>query len=151
MPQNLFALAKSEGILVDYYDFPCNILGAYYHVEKKPPVILLDKKIRNNHRLLRCIFAEELGHHFTSTTDRVAFARSDKNYIMKKNEKSAIFWAVKYLMPMDELIKAVNSGLFYTHLLAEYFYVTERFVGTGIRLYLEEQAKRHGTAIIEVP
>jgi len=140
MTAQLYSLAKSEGIIVGFYEFPSPVLlGAYYHRSNNPPVILLHKKIEHRRRLLRCIFAEELGHHFTASFDLMAFARTDKKYIARKYEKLAIFWAVQYLMPLDKLIEAVNSGLFLTHELAEYFNVTERFAGTGIKLYFEKR------------
>jgi len=140
MTAQLFNLAKSEGIIVDFYEFPSPILlGAYYCRSNEPPVILLHKKIERHFRLLRCIFAEELGHHFTTAFDLMAFARSDKCYIARKYEKIAIFWAVEYLMPLDKLIEAINSGLFLTYEIAEHFEVTKRFAGTGIKLYFEKR------------
>jgi Zn-dependent peptidase ImmA (M78 family) len=140
MSANLYSIAEKEGIIVDFYEFPSAVLlGAYYRRGDNPPVILLHKKIEHRHRLLRCIFAEELGHHFTTGFDLMAFARTDKEYIVRKYEKLAIFWAVEYLMPLDKLIGAVNSGLFLTHEIAEFFNVTERFAGTGIKLYFEKR------------
>ncbi len=139
MTAQLYSLAKSEGIIVDFYEFPSPVLlGAYYCRGNNPPVILLHKKIEHRRRLLRCIFAEELGHHFTTGFDLMAFARTDKKYIARKYEKLAIFWAVKHLMPLDRLVKTVNSGLFLTHEIAEFFDITERFAGTGIKLYYEK-------------
>jgi len=138
MPAKLYDLAKSEGVLIDFYEFPDPILGAYYHKGNKPPVILLHKKIMRQKRLFRCVFAEELGHHFTTGFDLMYFARSDKQYIVAKYEKLAIFWAVEYLMPLDKLIKTVNSGFSLTHEIAEFFDITVRFAGTGIKLYYEK-------------
>jgi Zn-dependent peptidase ImmA (M78 family) len=139
MPEKLFDLAEKEHILVGFFDLSWNILGVYYSVEPDMPVILLHKKIMHQRRLLRCIFAEELGHHFTTGFDLMAFARTDKKYIAMKYEKMAVFWAVEYLMPLDKLIEVVNSGLFLTHEIAEFFDITERFAGTGIKLYFEKR------------
>jgi len=140
MTAQLYSLAKKEGIIVDFYEFPSpDLLGAYYRRGNNPPVILLHRKLCSRHRLLRCIFAEELGHHFTTGFDLMAFARTDKKYIARKYEKLAIFWAVVHLMPLDKLAEAVNSGLFLTHEIAEFFDITERFAGTGINLYFEKR------------
>ena len=141
MTAELFALSEKEGILVDYYSLPRDILGAYYHAKNKPPVILLHNKIEHRRRLLRCIFAEELGHHFKSAYDYnyiLAFARAGE-FLATKHEKLAIFWAVQYLMPLDKLANAVNSGFFLTHQIAEYFDITPRFAGIGIKLYFEKR------------
>jgi Zn-dependent peptidase ImmA (M78 family) len=138
MPNDLFEIAEKENVLVDFVELPWDILGVYYYVEPDPPVILLHKKTEHRRRLLRCVLAEELGHHFTTAFDLIAFARSNKAYMARKYEKKAILWAVEYLIPLDKLVAAVNSGLFLTHELAEYFDVTCRFMGTGINLYYEK-------------
>lgn len=140
MPDELFSLAEKENILVEFYSLPRDILGVYYHILSKTPIILLHKKIEHSRRLLRCIFAEELGHHFKPAinVNLLAFART-KKCMHAKYEKLAIFWAVEYLMPLDRLAEAVNSGLFLTHDIAEFFDITERFAGTGIKLYLEKK------------
>jgi len=143
MPNELFSLAEKENILVEFYNLPGDILGAYYHTQNKPSIILLHKKIEHSRRLLRCIFAEELGHHFRPTLDvnSLAFART-KKCVNAKYEKLAIFWAVEYLMPIDRLIEAVNSGFFLTHDIAEFFDITERFAGTGLMLYHQKRKEQ---------
>lgn len=142
MPEKLYALAEKENILIGFFNLPWKILGAYYHIKPDPPVILLDKKIEHQRRLLRCVLAEELGHHFTTGFDLIAFTRSNKAYIAEKYEKLALYWAVEYLIPFYELIDAVNSGLILTYELAEYFDVTERFMGTCLRLYQQKKKKQ---------
>lgn len=137
MPEKLFSLVESEGILVDFFPLPADILGVYYHVGDKPPVILLHSKLKNERRLQRCILAEELGHHFTTGANLIAFARSQKT-ILYKYEKIAQLWAVKLLIPANKLKEALNSGIVSTHELAEHFDVTERFMGTGIQFYKEK-------------
>lgn len=139
MPDKMFILADKEGIGCSFFDLPYPLLGLYDSRPSEQPIILLDNSLKKNRKLLRCVFAEELGHHFTTGFDLMAFARSDKQYIVAKHEKLAIFWAVEYLMPLDKLIEAINSGLFLTHEIAEYFDVTCRFAGTGIKLYFEKR------------
>lgn len=142
MPEELFKLAAAEGIGVKFAYLPRPLLGLYDSRPKEQPAIILHNNIYDNRRLLRCILAEELGHHFTSAGNLLAFARSDKKTIALKQEKQAVWWAVQHLMPLNELIIAVNSGLFLTYELAEHFDVTERFCGTGIKLYFEKKNRK---------
>lgn len=138
MPEKLLELAESENILVDYFILPADLLGVYYRTKNMPPVILLHSRLKDNRRLLRCVFAEEIGHHFTTSQNIMVFSRKD-NYVYMKYEKLALWWATKYLMPLKELIKAINGGLFLTHEIAEHFEVTERFAGIGLKLYIEKE------------
>ena len=137
MPEDLFSLAEKEKILVRFFSLPADLLGAYYHTSDKKPVIILHNKLKSNRKLLRCILAEELGHHFTTSYNLLAFARAGL-YDRNKCEHKAIWWATKYLVPLNELIAAANSGLFSTWELAEHFNVTERFMWTSLRLYCEK-------------
>lgn len=141
MPEELCELAAAEGIGVKFAFLPKPLLGLYDSRPREQPIIILHNNIRINKRLLRCILAEELGHHFTSSGNLLAFARSDKKAIALKQERLAVWWAVQHLVPLNELIAAVNSGLFFTWELAEHFNVTERFAGTGIKLYFEKKRK----------
>jgi len=150
MPDKLFKLADREGILVGFFDLPWGILGAYRSIKGKPPVILLHKKIKHRHALLRCILAEELGHHFTTAHDLLVFARSYK-YLAMKHEKLALWWATKYLIPFSELVEAVNRGLLLTHELAEHFDVTERFMEIALKLYYKKRRDAMVRLMIKVP
>lgn len=138
MPEALFFLAEKEKILVRFFPLPADLLGAYYYTSDKKPVIILHNKLKSNRKLLRCILAEELGHHFTANYNLLAFARAGL-YDRNKCEHKAIWWATKYLVPMDKLIETVNSGLFSTWELAEHFDVTERFMGTSLILYFQKK------------
>jgi len=150
MPDKLFALAYKEGILIGFFNLPWEILGVYRSVRGKPPVILLHKKIEHRRKILRCVLAEELGHHFMTSHDLLAFARSCK-YMAKKYEKTALWWAAQYLIPFPELVQAVNSGILLTYELAEYFDVTERFMGMALKLYYEKRRDAMVRLMIKVP
>lgn len=139
MPDFLFHLAEREEVRCFFVSLPSPFLGLYDNRPGEPPVIFLHKKIRHNRCLLRCILAEELGHHFTSSGNLLAFARSDKKAIFLKQERLAVWWAVQHLIPMDKLIETVNSGLFSIWELAEHFDVTERFMGTSLMLYFQKK------------
>jgi hypothetical protein len=138
VPDALFYLAQAEGIICRYVYLPVPFLGLYDARAGEPTLILLHETLKQKRCLLRCILAEELGHHFTSSGNLLAFARSDKSFITLKQEKNAMWWAVQQLVPIKELISAVEDGLVLTHELADHFGVTERFMGTALRLYYGE-------------
>ena len=139
MSDDLLSLAHAEGIICRYVRLPAPFLGLYDARPEEPPLILLHENLKNNRRLLRCILAEELGHHFTSSGSLLFFARSDRAYVAVKQERLALWWAVQRLVPFAALTAAIEGGAISTYELAEYFDVTERFTGTSIRLYFEKQ------------
>lgn len=86
-----------------------------------PGYIALDYNLMENGSEERSAAAHELGH-----CARDAFyTRNDPYYIRKRCENKADKWAIKKLIPKDELIKAVNRGLTEPWELADYFNVTE--------------------------
>lgn len=139
MPDDLFSLAQAEGIICRCVYLPVPVLGLYDARPEEPPLILLHENLKHNRPLLRCIFAEELGHHFTSSGSLLFFARSDKSCVAVKQERLALWWAVQRLVPFAALTAAIEGGAISTYELAEHFDVTERFMGTSIRLYFEKQ------------
>ena len=141
MLTELYTLAASEGIGVEFVLLPRPLLGLYDYRPGEPPFILLHNKLQNDRKLLRCVFAEELGHHFTGVGNLMAFTCADSKctYSAQKYERLAIWWAIGYLIPFDKLVQAVNSGIFLTWKLAEYFDVTERFMGLSIKLYNQKK------------
>ena len=128
----------SEKITCRFAALPKPFLGLYDIRPRESPVILLHTNLKDNHKLLRCVLAEELGHHFTKTGSVLAFARNTP-YRYEKNEQPTIRWAVEYLLPQDKLVAVIDSGVFSTHELAEHFDVTEGFMGTALRIYCDKQ------------
>ena len=96
-----------------------------------PGYIALDYNLMENGSEERCAAAHELGH-----CARDAFyTRNDPLYIRKRCENKADKWAIKKLIPKDELMNAVHSGLSDPWELAEYFRVTEDFMKKAIWYY----------------
>ena len=142
MLSELFALAEKEDIIIRYTILPSDILGVYYSVCGKLPVILLDESVRICRKLTRCILAEELGHHFTCGINLMVFARHQR-YITEKYERLALWWATKYLLPWEELFSVTtDNGDFTVPELAEHFDVTERFMWTSLKLYNEKMPRQ---------
>jgi len=137
MPDAMLQLAKVEAIVVELFSFIPPIRGIYYAEENMPPIIGLDKSLIHDTPLLRCILAEELGHHFT--TAGCYIPRQFYNYsdclTISKIEFKAMRWAVNYLMPEDDLLDVISSGLYESWELAEHFNVTEEFAKFRLKLF----------------
>jgi hypothetical protein len=143
MPKKLIEMAEKEGIIIRHCILPGDILGVYYAVCCRDPVILLHEDIINCNKLHRCILAEEIGHHFTCGLNLVAFARQQKTYVTEQYERDALWWATKELVPWHELVGAVvDDKLLHSYELSSHFQVTERFLGTSLALYNEKLPRK---------
>lgn len=75
--------------------------------------------------------AHELGHCQTGSF----YSRYAALDIRRKHEVRADRWAIKKLIPEDELRKAVDQGYQNTWELAEYFGVTEDLIHNAVAYY----------------
>lgn len=136
MPFSLLKLASEEGIAVEYWEFPPPIDGIYLYFQGLPPIIGLSKSLFNDRVYFRCVLAEELGHHFTTSQNaipRVFFHYRDRLKVTRA-EYRAMCWASLRLVPLGELLKAVRSGIQEVWELAEHFDVTEEMMNFRLRL-----------------
>ena len=130
MAEALLALAEHENIDVIWFDFTPPINGLYAQEDNLPPAIFIAKRICNNTPLLRCVIAEELGHHYTTVGDQLPkhyFSGMDR-VIASKAEYKALKWAALHLMPYQHLIQAFHKGYHEVWDLADYFDVTEDMI-----------------------
>ena len=81
-----------------------------------------------------CKMAHEIGHCMTGSF----YNRYSKLDIRAKHERRADKWAIKKLVPRDELRKAVKSGRESRYELAGYFNVTEDFMQKALDYYGSE-------------
>lgn len=134
--RGMYELADQHGINIRWCDFAPPIRGMYWDSAIKPPVIFLDNSLEKNIRLLRCVMAEELGHHFT--LDRDCLCRTYFNYrdrlTVSRAEYRALRWAAEYLIPMRQLDKALKKGTDTLWNLAELFDVTEEMMEFRLNL-----------------
>ncbi len=125
--EEMYMIAECEGIEIEWQDFIPPIRGIYWAPDGIPPVIWLDKSLEYHPRLLRCVMAEELGHHFT--LDRDCLCCTYFNYrdrlAISKAEHRALRWAAEYLIPQKQLKRALKTGHDTLWSLAELFDVTE--------------------------
>ncbi|WP_378955425.1 ImmA/IrrE family metallo-endopeptidase [Pelosinus sp. sgz500959] len=143
MPDAMLQLAKDEGIKVEVFDFVPPVRGIYYAGEDTPPIIGLDSSLMSDSPLLRSVLAEELGHHFTTVgcfMPRQFYNHSDRLHI-SKIEFKAMRWAVNHLMPEDDLIDVIGSGLYEPWEIAEHFNVVEEFAKFRLRLFGAKEIK----------
>ena len=121
----LFEEAEKQGITIFTGNLPhANAIAI-------PGYIALDWHMVGTVAEERTNTAHELGHCI-----RYAFYTKDApSYIIKRNENKADKWAIKKLVPKDELERAVASGCTEPWELAEYFDVTEEFMIKAVWYY----------------
>ena len=132
MPEQLFRLAENEGIRIDYWDLGRNVEAIYHAEPGMQPVICFSTKLKKcSTAHFRTVFAEELGHHFTTvgyTLSRTYTSYRDRLMICK-SEELALRWAANYLMPDEQLERAMlDTGVIGEWELAELFRVDESLV-----------------------
>jgi Zn-dependent peptidase ImmA (M78 family) len=121
----LFQLANKEHIRINF--FPMKSVVAFSMPNE---IVINPRKIHSRIELKECM-AHELGHH-----ERYAFYSILSTYETKsRQEEKATRWATQFLIPKDEIKKAVKSGCTELWQLAEYFDVSERFMLEAIRVH----------------
>ena len=130
MPFSLLKLAESEGIKVEYWDFAQPLEAVYMSLKGSPPVIGLSRTLFSCPAYFRCVLAEELGHHFTSTGNSIprSYYRYSDRLFISRVEYRALRWAAIYLISLDTLIDANKQGYHRLHELADYYNVTEDMI-----------------------
>jgi Zn-dependent peptidase ImmA (M78 family) len=123
-------VAKRENINIRWWNFAPPILGLYWAPHNRQPVIGLDNSLRNQQRLLRCVMAEELGHHFTSSAEckENACFNYENRLDVSMIEFKALAWAARYLVPLNQLYKTVRLGITDPPEIANIFDITEEMV-----------------------
>lgn len=125
--------ATSQDIDIDW--LPLSSLDALSIEHKEQYAIVLDPSKIESSADENTKLAHELGHclyggFYSSTTPL---------YTREKHEYKANVWAVKFLVPWDELREAVHNGITAPWELAEYFSVTETFIELALEYYLERK------------
>lgn len=133
---NMYQIAAKEGIIVEEFPFTAPLGGIYIFQEGRQPLIGISSNIETTAEK-RCVFAEELGHHFTS--GYCSIPREFYNYAARvgisKMERKAMKWAAHYLVPDNDLLDALRDNIFTTWELAEHFNVTSDFMQFRMGLF----------------
>lgn len=91
----------------------------------------IDPKIFSGGPREKVCLAHELGH---LQTDSLYSSNSPVSERLE-NEKKADLWAIKLLIPLSSLKKAIKNGYTGIFELSEYFGVTESFMAKAIEYY----------------
>lgn len=132
--QKLLQIVKENGMILCFGDFGKEIDGNYM-CEDEHGIILINRRITKDVRLLRTTLAEELGHAYTSIGDLTPVLKSqistDSIEEMKKlyYETLAHQWATDFLIPTGLLfyLRFHNPGMS-AKAISDMFLVTEDFV-----------------------
>lgn len=126
---NLYRLAESESIPVYCFELP--LTRSMSVCNNELCAIAIDPFALESTAQEKVLLGHELGHCVTGS-----FYNRYSDYDVKaKAEYKADKWAVKKLIPKDELKSAADSGITEVWELAEYFNVTEDFVKKAIYIY----------------
>ena len=122
---NLFSVAESGGIEVIYRNVPlCRTMSM-------PGYICMDYSLLWGGAEERVRLAHELGHCKTGAF----YNRYAVRDVRQKHENIADKWAIRELIPIEDLDTAVANGHTEIWDLAEYFNVTEEFMKKTICWY----------------
>lgn len=127
---DLYIYAQNNGIVVDAMKIPKNkslslcLCGRDF--------IAIDQKAMENSAEERTHLAHELGHCATGSF----YALKASRIVRKKAENTAIRWAVKKLIPKQQMLELLKKG-YEKWDLAEYFNVTEDLIETAYHFYFE--------------
>lgn len=138
--EDMLELSSSEGIIVEYCDFSPPLNGLYWDSPLLYPVIMLGRHLQDDHQQLKCVFAEELGHHFTTVGQCIPkqFYNYGARLATSKAEYKALRWAAEYLVPENDLLDVIGSGLYDPWEIAEHFTITEELATFRMRLFVSK-------------
>lgn len=128
---NLYELAKQENIEVLRY--PMHDNGSLsFMADSGRCYIGIDGSVQDGNARERVHMGHELGHCMTGSF----YNRYSNLDCRQKHENRADKWAVKHLIPVDELDDAVAHGCTEIWDLAERFGVTEEFARKAVCYYV---------------
>lgn len=122
---DLYECAEQMGVEIFTGNIPNTVSFAI------PGYVALDYRLIDNSAEERCAAAHELGHNARSAF----YTRDDPKYIKQRCENKANKWAIKKLIPKDELMDAIAHGITEAWELAEYFDVTQKFMELAMWYY----------------
>ena len=127
---DLYAQADVLDIVVD--DLSLKHQVSFSHMDKDSDCfIALDHVQIHTSNEEKTILGHEMGHCVTGSF----YNRYSPHDIREKHEHTADKWAIKKLVPKDEMRDAISKGCLEPWELAEYFGVTQDFIEKAISYY----------------
>lgn len=131
--EDLYSIAEDEEIEIYAFDLP--FVGSLSTMETNGTCCIgIDPFAIDSHEEETVRLAHELGHCITGSFYNV-YAVCD---LRAKHELRADKWAIKKLVPKDELRCAVEAGFIETWELSEYFDLPEPFIRKAVTFYKEQ-------------
>ena len=127
----LYQLASQQNIAVLPFPMPENGSMSVM-LENGQCCIGLDDRIRDGGTLERVHLGHELGHCVTGSFYNIHAAIDHR----RRHENRADKWAIRQLLPVDDLDDAVADGCVELWQLADRFGVTEDFVKKAVCYYV---------------
>lgn len=137
--QNLYALASQQNIEVLSFSMP-DSGSMSVMTDSGDCYIGMDDRVRDGDVRERIHLAHELGHCLTGSFYNFYAALDCR----QRHENRADKWAIRKLVPVDDLDDAVAEGCTELWELAERFGVTEGFMKKAVCLYV------HGNVAAEL-
>ena len=128
--RKLYEIADRENITVHNWHIE-DVNGIYLNYDKINAIALNYDRF-GTYIEEKCTLAEELGHFYMDADYHPLY--SDNNY-KSKQEYRAKKWSYNVLVNIEELKKAIKSGITYITELAEYFEVTVQYMKDCIEYY----------------
>ena len=109
-------------------------------IVKEKPLLSTDGRIKGNKVAIRnslttiqkkCVLAEELGHHHTTSGDII----KQNTVLDRKQEEKARLWAYDKLVGLIGIINAYKAGCRNRYEIAEYLDVDESFLTDALKRY----------------
>lgn len=127
--EKLYDLLYQNGISV--YHGPLGALPAVTICERDRYAVFLNPDYLLDSAQESAILSHEMGHIMTGSTHR-ADSPAD---LVERHEEKAERWAIRQMIPWEELRAAVSSGCSCVWELAERFNVTEGMVRKALEYY----------------
>ena len=128
---DLYVLAEQKNIEVIETSLPEN--GSLSVMDDSGSCYIgIDASVMDGGALETVHMAHELGHCLTGSF----YNRHTRFDIRQRHENRADKWAVRQIIPLEDLDIAIAAGYTEVWQLAEYFCVTERFMEKAICLYV---------------
>lgn len=122
----LLDILAEECIFIEYLDL-VYAHGFYLYLEECT-VIGISNAVTQDEKLFRTVLAEEIGHHFTVTSNKqpVQYLTYRDRLSLDKSESAALRWAADFLIPDNLLFKYLGArSLMNFAEMCDFFLVTD--------------------------